>query len=86
MVEASSEVEERWPRVNLDVDPSQLKGLEVGSKVTVTIVGYIEGYRLDTEDDWGTGASVNIGLKSSDIKTEADSGSDEEAISNFIDD
>ena len=79
-------VGEDMPYANLDVDPSQLKGVEVGSVVTITIKAKVKSLRIDTDDSWGTGASISLGLIASDIDTGGDSTETEAAISSFIED
>lgn len=60
--------EPEYPRVHLDLMPGQLDGLEPGDDVTIVLKGKVKGYRIDTEDSWGTGASVTVELKQSEIK------------------
>ncbi len=60
--------EKEYPSVHLDVGPDQLKGLEVGQDVEIVIRGKVKSMRYDTDDNWGTGASVGISLRSCDIK------------------
>lgn len=64
---SSGEEKVRYPTVYLDVDPSQLKGLEVDEDVEIVIRGKVESLRYDTDDSYGTGASVRVSLRSSDI-------------------
>lgn len=72
------EREPEYPTVHLDVGPSQLKGLEVGEDVEIVIRGKVKSLRYDTSDTWGTGASVCISLRSSEIgSTEAETVIDE---------
>lgn len=65
---SSSEDKKEYPSVSLDVGPQQLKGLEPDQDVEITIKGKIVSLRYDTEDTWGTGASVRISLRSCSIK------------------
>lgn len=60
--------EKEYPTMYLDVSPEQLKGLDAGQDVEIVIRGKVKGLRYDTEDNYGTGASVTISLRSSDVK------------------
>lgn len=69
-----SKEEKEYPSMHIDVGPEQLKGLEVGSDVEIVIRGKIKSLRYDTEDNWGTGASVGVSLRSSEVNdSEAES-------------
>lgn len=60
--------EKEYPSVHLDVGPEQLKGLDAGQDVEIVIRGKVKSLRYDTSDNWGTGASVSVSLRSCDVK------------------
>lgn len=70
--------EARYPSMHMDIGPEQLKGLKVDEDVEIVIRGKLKSFRYDSEDDWGTGASISISLRSCEIKSkEAESVIDE---------
>lgn len=60
--------EAEYPSTYLDIGPEQLRGLEVGDTVEIVLKGKIKSLRFDTDDSWGTGASVGVSLRSCSIK------------------
>lgn len=67
-----------YPSMHMDIGPEQLKGLKVDEDVEIVIRGKLKSFRYDSEDDWGTGASISISLRSCEIKSkEAESVIDE---------
>jgi hypothetical protein len=60
--------EKEYPSVHLDIGPEQLKGLDAGQDVEITIRGKLKSLRYDTDDNWGTGASVSVSLRSCEVK------------------
>lgn len=68
----------RYPSMYLDIGPEQLRGLQVSEDVEIIIRGKLTSFRYDSEDDWGTGASISVSLRSCEIKSkEAESVIDE---------
>lgn len=63
-----SSEDKEYPSVHLDIGPEQLKGLDAGQDVEITIRGKLKSLRYDTDDNWGTGASVSVSLRSCEVK------------------
>lgn len=63
------EGEDRYPTAHFDVLPAQLDGLEPGDDVTIVLTGKLNSFRMDTDDSWGTGASIGLSLRSSEIQS-----------------
>lgn len=68
----------RYPTAHLDVPPAALKDLEAGEKVTITLVAEVSSLRFDTDDSWGTGASVGLSLR--DIEIEGNSTTETQSV------
>ena len=66
--EPSGDKEVRYPSVYLDVSPEQLKSINVDEDVEIVIRGKVKSMRFDTDDNYGTGASINISLRSNELK------------------
>ncbi|ATB52649.1 hypothetical protein PVS_13 [Vibrio phage vB_VspS_VS-ABTNL-3] len=77
-VGAEKKDEVRYPTANLDVPPAVLKEIEVGETVTMTITAKVQSVRYDTEDNWGTGASVGISLR--DIEISGDAATEQQSV------
>lgn len=67
----AKEEKPRYPTAHLDVPPAALKELEAGEKVTITIVAEVTSLRYDTDDSWGTGASIGISLREIEVEGNA---------------
>lgn len=72
---SDNEKEVRYPSVYLDVSPDQLKEISIDEDIEIVIRGKIKSMRFDTEDSYGTGASINVSLRSNELKN-VDSNSD----------
>ena len=85
-VEPSRDSEAEMPSLHMDVDPSQLKGLEVGDSVTVVIKATVRSLRIDTADNWGTGATLGLNLEASEVESTETKSSEESAIDALLED
>ena len=65
---SEDEKEVRYPSVYLDISPEQLKNLSVDEDVEIVIRGKVKSMRFDIEDNYGTGASISISLRSNELK------------------
>lgn len=54
--------------MHVDIGPEQLKGLEAGDDIKIVITGKVKSLRYDTEDTWGTGASIGVSLRTCEIE------------------
>lgn len=70
--------EERYPTAHLDVPPAVLKDVEVGETVTLTITAKVQSVRYDTDDSWGTGASIGVSLR--DIEVEGNATTEQQSV------